>query len=107
MPRRTEVDPLALAVGQRIRFLREQAGLTLEKLAYESGLNSKGHLSSIEKGLVRPTIQTLQLLADGLDVLLLDVVCFPDADDRSRLVDRTRTASPAKLRPLLRDIEGP
>lgn len=101
MPRRTEVDPLALAVGQRIRMLREQAGLTIEKLAYESELGSKGHLSSIEKGLVRPTIQTLSTLADGLGVHLLDLVTFPDEDTRQELVDQTRGLSQTELAKLL------
>ena len=49
MPRRREPDPLAQAVGQRIRQLRQEAGLTMEKLAFESELGSKGHLSNIEK----------------------------------------------------------
>ncbi|HHH31148.1 MAG TPA: XRE family transcriptional regulator [Polyangiaceae bacterium] len=105
MPRRTEVDPLALAVGQRIRELREEAGLTIEKLAYESGLNSKGHLSSIERGLVRPTIHTLNLIADGLDVLLADLVTFPHDDDRSKLIDATRKLSPSRTKQLLRDAQ--
>ena len=52
MPRRSTPDPLALAIGQRIRQLREEAGLTQEKLAYEIGM-SKGFLSDIEKGLAR------------------------------------------------------
>jgi len=47
MPRRTTPDPIALAVGARIRQLRREQGLTLEKLAYESDLGSKGYLSDI------------------------------------------------------------
>src|SRR5688572_21707928 len=34
MPRRGTPDPLAQAVGARIRQLRQEAGLTIEKLAY-------------------------------------------------------------------------
>lgn len=102
MPRRSTPDPLALAVGERIRVLREEAGLTIEKLAFETEV-SKGHLSSIERGLVRPTIQTLQVLADGLDVLLLDLVNFPGDGDRQRLVDETRKLTPGAVRKLLRD----
>lgn len=105
MPRREIADPLALAVGQRIRALRQEAGLTMEKLAYESELGSKGHLSNIEKGLVRPTVQTLKVLADHLGVLPLDLLTFPDEDIRQSVIDRTRTLSSAALRRLRRELE--
>jgi DNA-binding XRE family transcriptional regulator len=65
VPRRTHPDPHALAIGQRIKHLREEAGLTMEKLAYEADF-SKGHLSNLERGYVMPTVATLQLLADRL-----------------------------------------
>ncbi|AUX43684.1 uncharacterized protein SOCE26_051360 [Sorangium cellulosum] len=107
MPRRREPDPLAQAVGQRIRQLRAEAGLTLEKLAFESELGSKGHLSSIERGLVRPTIHTLQVLADRLGVLLLDLVTFPEDDERQKLIDRTRLLPRGTLRKLVKELEAP
>ena len=100
MPRRVSADPLSLAVGRRIRELREEAGLTIERLAYESDLGSKGHLSSIERGLVRPTIHTLKVLADRLGVLPLDLITFPDDDDRQALIDHTRYLRAAALRAL-------
>jgi transcriptional regulator with XRE-family HTH domain len=105
MPRRLRPDPFALLIGQRIRRLRLEAGLTIERLAYESEVGSKGHLSSIEKGLVRPTAHTLKVLADGLGVLPLDLVTLPDADERQELVDRTRSVSREVLRRWLRESE--
>jgi len=66
MPRRRVPDTLALAIGQRVRALREAAGLTMEKLAYESELGSKGHLSDLERGLLRPIAHTLSQLAAHL-----------------------------------------
>lgn len=107
MPRRREPDPLSQAVGQRIRQLREEAGLTLEKLAFESELGSKGHLSNLERGLVRPTIQTLQVLADRLGVLLLDLVTFPEDDDRQKLIDRTRGLPRGTLKKLAKELSEP
>src|SRR5262245_29668181 len=98
MPRRRKADPLALAVGRRIRVLRRERGLTLEKLAYESGLDSKGYLSDIEHGRALPSLTPLQVIADRLEVDLLDLVCFPDEDDRQRVVELTRRASKAVLR---------
>lgn len=105
MPRRQKPDPLAQAIGQRIRQLREAQGLTLEKLAYESELGSKGYLSDIERGLALPTMTTLKVIADHLGILLLDVVTFPDADDCQRLTDRLRKLPSGSIRRLLRETE--
>lgn len=104
MPRRQTADPLALAVGRRIRELRLEAGLTIEKLAYESELGSKGHLSNIERGLVRPTVQTLKVLADHLEVLPLDLLTFPADDTRQSIIDHTRRLSFPALRKLKKDL---
>jgi transcriptional regulator with XRE-family HTH domain len=102
MPRRATPDPLAKAVGARIRQLREAAGLTIEKLAYESELGSKGHPSTLERGLARPTIQTLQVIADRLEVKLLDLVTFPEEDDRAKLIDSTRSMSATEIKRVLK-----
>jgi transcriptional regulator with XRE-family HTH domain len=105
MPRRKQPDPLAFAIGQRIQVLRQEAGLTLEKLAYESG-QSKGYISDIEHGLARPTVATLKKIADHLGVLLLDLVTFPDEDDRQRLTDTIRrVASKPEIKQYLGDLE--
>jgi transcriptional regulator with XRE-family HTH domain len=105
MPRRQEPDPLSLAVGQRIKQLREEAGLTQEQLAYGSELGSKGHLSNIERGLVRPTVMTLKVLADFLGVLPLDLLNFPEEGERQRVIEQTRGMKPAELRQLRRRME--
>ncbi len=103
MPRRSEPDPLSEAVGRRVRGLRVALGLTLERLAYESGTIGKGHLSDLEKGLLRPTVHTLKGVADRLGVQLLDLVTFPEEGPRQALVDATRTLGAADLAELLRD----
>jgi transcriptional regulator with XRE-family HTH domain len=101
MPRREKPHPFALRIGQRIRELRKKAGLTMEKLAYESDLGSKGHLSNLEKGLVMPTVETLRVLAERLGVLPLDLINFPDDGSRESLIDMSRTLSPKELVALL------
>ena len=106
MPRRTYPDELALQVGQRVKELREQAGLTIEQLAETSELGSKGHLSNLERGLVRPNIQTLKQLADGLEVLPLDLLTFPKRGLRQKLVDLTRQLSVKKIGLTLRWLGG-
>lgn len=104
MPRREKPDPFAAAIGQRIRQLREEAGLTQEKLAYESELGSKGHLSNLERGLVRPTAHTLKAIAERLGVLVLDLLTFPEDDTRQTVVDELCRLKPPALRRLLRDL---
>ena len=102
MPRRIAPDKLALEVGQRIREIRLAAGLTIEALANTSKLGSKGHLSNMERGLVRPNIQTLKLIANGLGVLPLDLMTFPKKNARQKLVDLTRSLSVKQLNDMLR-----
>jgi transcriptional regulator with XRE-family HTH domain len=97
MPRRIAPDELALEVGQRIRQIREEEGLTIQELAETSELNSKGHLSNMERGLVRPNIQTLKQIANGLGVLPLDLMTFPKHDLRQELIDLTRRLSLKKV----------
>jgi transcriptional regulator with XRE-family HTH domain len=102
MPRRNEPDDLALQVGQRIRDLREDNGMTIQQLAETSEIGSKGHISNMERGLVRPNIQTLKQVADGLGVLPLDLMTFPKLDLRQRLIELTRSVSRVKISELIR-----
>lgn len=106
MPRRKVADPLAIQIGTRIRTLREELGLTQEKLSYEAGLKSKGHLSGIEKGLVVPTLPTLALIAERMSVELIDLVTFPGSSDRHALVDLTRGMKAGTVRRLVREARG-
>lgn len=71
--------------------------MTIEKLAYESELGSKGHLSSIERGLVVITIQTLKTIAEGLGVHPSDLLVEPGKSVRESVIDRSRTVSGATL----------
>lgn len=78
----------------------------MEQLAYESELSSKGHLSNIERGLVRPTAHTLSVLSERLDVELADLVTFPTgASARGRLYELTRQMATSRVRMLLHDAE--
>src|SRR4051812_26311007 len=104
MPRRIAADTLTEAVGRRIRELRQQEGLTIQQLAESSEIGSKGHLSNIEHGLVRPNIYTVKQVADGLGVLPLDLLTFPEKSLRERLIEFTRTLSRRGLAAALRCI---
>jgi len=62
-------------LGQRIKALRKQKGLTIEKLAYENDL-AKGNLSEIEKGAINPKLSTLEKIAAGLEISLKELFDF-------------------------------
>ncbi len=103
MPRRVAPDELALEVGQRIREIRQEQGLTIQELAETSEIGSKGHLSSMERGLVRPNIQTLKQVADGLGVQPFDLLTFPKGGGlRHRLVEITRNLSARRIAETIR-----
>lgn len=60
------VDAHALAVGHRMKELREATGLTIGGLAIKSGV-SKAYISRLERGKhPRPSMGTLRKLADPL-----------------------------------------
>lgn len=56
-----------LNLGERLRLLRQDRGLTLAEAAEEAGI-SPSYLSEIERGAVYPSTQTLKRLADSLGV---------------------------------------
>jgi transcriptional regulator with XRE-family HTH domain len=78
-------------VGQRIRTLREQRGLSLRALAELSGLSFNA-ISLIERGENSPTVASLHLLATALGVAITDffqdeqerAIVFVRADERMR-----------------------
>jgi transcriptional regulator with XRE-family HTH domain len=70
--RRSDGDALPVAamlgeVGNKVRSIRKEAGLTLEQLGERSGL-STGIVSQIERGLANPSFATLAQLAHGLGI---------------------------------------
>ncbi len=58
-------------VGQRLKILREMKGLTVNKLANNAGL-SQSFLRDIELGNKNPTVETLTLFCEALDISLSD-----------------------------------
>lgn len=58
-------------VSERIRFLREKKGMTVNKLAITAGV-SQSFLREIELGNKKPTVDTLSTLCNALDITLKD-----------------------------------
>lgn len=59
-------------LGQAIRRLRKQQGMTLAELADRCD-SHVGNLSRIERGLARPSLELLYRLAEALDLSLTDI----------------------------------
>lgn len=76
----------AVALGTRMKELRQAAGLTQEKLAHRAGI-SRNHVQLIEKGLSdrsnpspwNPHLSTLVALCEALGVSVTQVVDVFDA----------------------------
>lgn len=65
------MERISLDVNKKITFLREQKGLTVNKLANNAGI-SQSFLREIELGNKKPTIETLSLVCSALGVSLKD-----------------------------------
>jgi len=97
MPRRLAPQPLAAKVGNRIRDLREQQGLSLASLAEASGL-SKGHMSSVERGLVMMTLGTVMAMARALKVPAPVLLMFDEEEQISGLIEHVRVVEGNDIR---------
>lgn len=75
-----ELDDVLLAVGPRLRALRQQRGATLAQLSGTTGI-SVSTLSRLESGQRRPTLELLLLLARAHQVPLDELVDAPATGD--------------------------
>src|SRR5512133_1455963 len=80
-------------VGQRLRVLREERGISMRALARRSGLSANA-LSMIERGLTSPSVSTLNKLAVALEVPITaffrqepvrEQIVFRKASERTRI----------------------
>ena len=71
-----------IQIGQNIRQIREDTGLTQEKLADILGIGDK-HVSAIERGAVGLSLPTLIRICDALSVSA-DRILFGSRDDVDR-----------------------
>lgn len=78
-------EAFAFDIAQQVRLLRERQKYSQETLAKASGL-SRNTLSLIERGQTSPTLDTLQRIADGLNV---DIgALFQEVSRQSPVKDR-------------------
>lgn len=67
----------SLSLGARIRELRKARGLTARALAEKIGVHPQ-HLFSLERGRFRPSLETLEKIAEALGVTVGDLFAEPD-----------------------------
>jgi XRE family transcriptional regulator, regulator of sulfur utilization len=58
MPKQSERAVIQCAFGMAVRTLRTRRGIAQEKLALEAGID-RGYMSSLERGLHCPTLETI------------------------------------------------
>lgn len=97
-------------IGDRIRQLRKEKGLSQEKLGYESELHCT-HIGSIERGQKNWSIETLIKVAKGLNVNVVDLLNFnlppPDAKKiKKSLIKDINAASPETVKILSNLLNG-
>ena len=54
-------------LGYRIRYLRQNKGLSIEALALEANIN-RNYLGDLERGMRNPTVVVLNRIAKALEV---------------------------------------
>jgi transcriptional regulator with XRE-family HTH domain len=86
-----------MTIGQRMREKRREKELTLKQLADRTGL-SVTYLSDVERDQTQPSLKTLGVVAQGLDLSTTDLMAGVDA-----LGESTELALPAGLRELCDD----
>lgn len=69
-------------LGDKIRRLRENAGMTQNALANRAGV-SPTYIYQLEQGLKSPTVEYLGYICDGLGVTLADFFRKTRADEYS------------------------
>lgn len=75
-------------VGQRLRILRDERGISMRALARRSGLSANA-LSMIERGLTSPSVSTLNKLAAALEIPI--TAFFREEPVREQIVYRKAT----------------
>lgn len=76
-------EAVSIDVGQRLKHLREERGVSMRSLARTSGLSANA-LSMIERGLTSPSVSTLNKLAGALEVPV--TAFFRTEPERSKVV---------------------
>ena len=72
-------------ICQRILALRKERNMTLEQLAYQSGI-SKGGLSEIERNMKEPRAYTILKICAGLGITMKEFFAFKEIDEFTNII---------------------
>jgi transcriptional regulator with XRE-family HTH domain len=75
-------------IGKRIRATRKQRGLSQERLAEMAEVGT-GHISHIENGHTKVSVQTLVNICNALDVSADELLCGQIYQAKTVLADET------------------
>ncbi|OPH60301.1 hypothetical protein BC351_17540 [Paenibacillus ferrarius] len=91
-------------IGEKIRLLRLKNGLSQEQLALQSGVNTS-YLGQVERGENNPTVQTLEKIANGLNVPIGSLMINNELEESSEKDKKTvlTVFSPDDLKQLIID----
>ncbi|MCQ2754206.1 MAG: helix-turn-helix transcriptional regulator [bacterium] len=67
-------------ISKRIKDLRAAKNLTIEQLAYQSGI-SKGGLSEIERNMKEPMPYTILRICSGLEITMSEFFNFDEINE--------------------------
>ncbi len=87
-------------VGERIRTLREQKNITVNKLANLSGV-SQSYLRDLELGNKQPTVEYLEYICYGLGITLKD---FFESEDKEEPLNAAISKLNSTQKKLLADF---
>jgi len=66
-------DLKAKAIGVVVRELRDQAGVSQERLSADCGFD-RTYISRVERGIINPTVSRLWKIADAVEIPLSQLV---------------------------------
>src|SRR5688500_14816222 len=104
MPRRTEPSPFTAKVGARIHALRVERGMTLAEVA-DAGHLSRGHLSSVERGLAAITVETVERVAYALGVPPHCLLTFAEEHELANIAELARRLPSPQQSKVRRDLQ--
>jgi transcriptional regulator with XRE-family HTH domain len=93
-------------VGARLRQLLEERAMSPTDLAAATGI-PRSTIYNIQSGRHFPRADRLNRIATKLRIDELDLLCFPDAGARHKLIDRLRGAPASKSLELLALVDEP
>lgn len=92
--------------GTRLRMFRKEKGMTLKRLADETGL-SVGFLSKIENGIGNPSVDSIQSICYALDITANDLMNDKKKEERLSTINEGHSFEVKKAdRCLLYDFAG-